>query len=85
MSQLEQEIKHNLDQGRMYADQTASRMVQSWQAITGAAGVFWHEYSTEYVPGLGYLVIEEPSLWNRLRGGSQAVPKVVRTLKCKNL
>lgn len=85
MNQIEVEIKHNIDQGRIYADQTAGRAVGSWTAVTRAAGAFWHEYRTEYVQGLGYLVIEQPSLWDKLRGGPQAVPRVVRRIKLKNL
>lgn len=82
MNQIEQEIKHNMDEGVSYADLVKRRTEGGFKNIGNAVVAFWHEHSLEYQPGIGYIQIQHPSLidrfLDRLLGGSRSIPKVVR-------
>lgn len=85
MSQIESEIKHNIEKGQEYADLANRGATTSLNILGRFAAMFWHEHSLQYQPGIGYLQIQHPSpmdrFLDRLLGGSRSIPRLVRVIE----
>lgn len=84
MSQIEQEIGHNIDQGRECAFWIKKGAEGGLKGMEKIVVMLWHEHSLQYQPGIGYLQIQHPSpmdrFLDRLIGGSRSVPRLVRVI-----